>query len=182
MWVPIVVGMIGLVGVVAGQLVNAWREDRRWRREQEREDVRWARESKRESVKLDRDTKILIFGELLQSLNRAHSLLDRIREASGKEALKGITSEYLNNVHKIRAKAAEVQLICSPDMHRFFSKGMSDMWLLPAMMYGVDVDDPRTGEPAGTLSAEDAMDRISGFRSDFLRLARNELVIGATMR
>ena len=35
-WVPIVVGIIGLIGIVAGQLVNAWREDRRWRREQER--------------------------------------------------------------------------------------------------------------------------------------------------
>lgn len=176
-WVPIVVGVIGLVGVIAGQLVNAWREDRRWRREQEREDVRWARENKRESVKLDRDTKILIFGQLLQALNRAHSLLDRLRDLSGEEANKNRTSEYLENVNDIRVKAAEVQLICSSEMHRFFSQGMSDMWLLPAMMYGINVNDPKTGEPAGTLTPKEAMERISRFRGDFLRLARDELVI-----
>lgn len=37
-WVPIIVGVIGLIGVIAGQLVNAWREDRRWKREREREE------------------------------------------------------------------------------------------------------------------------------------------------
>lgn len=40
-WVPIVVGVIGLLGVVAGQLINTWREDRLWRRELDREEVRW---------------------------------------------------------------------------------------------------------------------------------------------
>ncbi|MET9259617.1 hypothetical protein [Amycolatopsis sp. NPDC004079] len=176
-WVPIVVGVLGLVGVIAGQLVNAWREDRRWHRELEREDVRWERENKRESAKLDRDTKILIFGQLLQALNRAHSLLERLRDASGRESTKNATSEYLGNVNDIREKAAEVQLICSAGMHRFFSEGMSDMWLLPAMMHGVDVNSPRTGESAGSLTPKEAMERISRFRSDFLRLARDELVI-----
>lgn len=176
-WVPIVVGVIGVVGVIAGQLVNAWREDRRWRREQEREDVRWARENKRESVKLDRDTKIVIFGQLLQALNRAHSLLDRLRDLSGEEASKNAASEYLENVNDIRLKAAEVQLICSTEMRLLFLQGMSNMWLLPAMMFGVKVNDPKTEEPAGTLTPKDAMERISRFRSDFLRLARDELVI-----
>lgn len=43
-WVPVVVAIVGLLGVLGAQLVAGWREDRRWRREQEREDVRWARE------------------------------------------------------------------------------------------------------------------------------------------
>ncbi|MDI5979851.1 hypothetical protein [Amycolatopsis magusensis] len=176
-WVPIVVGVIGLVGVIAGQLVSAWREDRRWRREQVREDMRWARENKRESVKLDRDTKSLIFGQLLQALNRSHSLLDRLRDLSGKESTKGATSEYLKNIDEIRAKVAEVQLICSADMHRLFSEGMPDMWLLPAMMYGINVKDPRAGESAGNLTPKEAMERISRFPGKFLRLARDELVI-----
>jgi hypothetical protein len=34
-WVPIIVGIIGLVSVVAGQLINAWREDRRLKRERD---------------------------------------------------------------------------------------------------------------------------------------------------
>lgn len=44
-WVPIAVGVIGVLGVISGQLINAWREDRRWKREQEREELRWQRES-----------------------------------------------------------------------------------------------------------------------------------------
>ncbi|GGS28286.1 hypothetical protein GCM10010171_21570 [Actinokineospora fastidiosa] len=39
--------MFGIVGVIAGQLVSAHREDVRWRREQDREDLRWERERAR---------------------------------------------------------------------------------------------------------------------------------------
>ncbi|MET9000772.1 hypothetical protein [Amycolatopsis sp. NPDC004169] len=46
-WVPIVVGIIGLVGVVTGQLINSRREDRRWEREAAREELRHRRESER---------------------------------------------------------------------------------------------------------------------------------------
>ncbi|MEU4520502.1 hypothetical protein AB0F52_17620 [Amycolatopsis sp. NPDC024027] len=45
--VPIVVGIIGLVGVVAGQLINSRREDRRWEREAAREELRHRRETER---------------------------------------------------------------------------------------------------------------------------------------
>ncbi|RSN36819.1 hypothetical protein DMC61_01665 [Amycolatopsis sp. WAC 04169] len=51
-WVPIVVGIIGLVGVVAGQLINSRREDRRWQREAAREELRHQRE--RDRVAADR--------------------------------------------------------------------------------------------------------------------------------
>lgn len=44
---PIVVGIIGLVGVVTGQLINSRREDRRWEREAAREELRHRRESER---------------------------------------------------------------------------------------------------------------------------------------
>jgi len=47
LWVPIVVGLIGLFGVLGAQLVAGWREDRRWRREVAREDLRWQRERER---------------------------------------------------------------------------------------------------------------------------------------
>ncbi|MGW3996828.1 hypothetical protein ACWEF6_25360 [Amycolatopsis sp. NPDC004772] len=46
-WVPIVVGIIGLVGVVTGQLINSRREDRRWEREAAREELRHRREVER---------------------------------------------------------------------------------------------------------------------------------------
>jgi hypothetical protein len=47
LWVPIVVGLFGLCGVLGAQLVAGWREDRRWRREMLREDQRWERERER---------------------------------------------------------------------------------------------------------------------------------------
>lgn len=43
-WVPVVVGLLGLAGVLGAQLIAGWREDRRWKREQQREDARWRRE------------------------------------------------------------------------------------------------------------------------------------------
>lgn len=47
LWVPIVVGLFGLGGVLGAQLIAGWREDRRWRRETQREDLRWQRERER---------------------------------------------------------------------------------------------------------------------------------------
>ena len=46
-WVPIIVGIIGLAGVVTGQLINSRREDRRWEREAAREELRHRRETER---------------------------------------------------------------------------------------------------------------------------------------
>ena len=47
LWVPIVVGLLGLCGVLGAQVVAGWREDRRWQREISREDLRWQREQER---------------------------------------------------------------------------------------------------------------------------------------
>lgn len=47
LWVPIVVGLFGLGGVLGAQLIAGWREDRRWRREVTREELRWQRERER---------------------------------------------------------------------------------------------------------------------------------------
>ncbi|WP_326565613.1 hypothetical protein VSH64_27515 [Amycolatopsis rhabdoformis] len=47
-WVPIVVAVLGILGVVSGQLINVWREERRWVREAARDDRRWARERRRD--------------------------------------------------------------------------------------------------------------------------------------
>jgi hypothetical protein len=44
LWIPIVVALVGLVGVLAAQVIASRREDKRWDREVHREDQRWARE------------------------------------------------------------------------------------------------------------------------------------------
>ncbi|MCE7010557.1 hypothetical protein LWC34_48310 [Kibdelosporangium philippinense] len=48
LWVTIAVALVGFAGVLSAQFVAAWREDRRWRRDQEREDKRWDRERVKE--------------------------------------------------------------------------------------------------------------------------------------
>jgi hypothetical protein len=64
-WVPIVVGLIGVAGVVAGQLVNGWRERRS-------EETRWRREQQRDA-RLDRlawrDKRLRVAVEFLVTLN-----------------------------------------------------------------------------------------------------------------
>jgi hypothetical protein len=48
LWVPIVVGLLGLAGVLGAQVVAGRREDRRWQRQTEQEELRWTRERERE--------------------------------------------------------------------------------------------------------------------------------------
>ncbi len=90
-WVPLVVALLGVVGIVAGQLVNAWREDRRWKREQQREELRWQRSKTTENAKLRlehaeqwREMKIRIYGDLLRLLQDVSSTfmtLDGLRSS-----------------------------------------------------------------------------------------------------
>ncbi|UMP05406.1 hypothetical protein [Amycolatopsis sp. EV170708-02-1] len=76
LWTPLVVALLGIIGVVAGQLVNAHREDRRWRREQVRDDVRWARERRRwaeeresETERYWRDQRLRIYTAFLAAIS-----------------------------------------------------------------------------------------------------------------
>lgn len=48
LWVPIIVALLGFIGVLGAQAIATWREDRRWQREAQREEVRWDRERTRE--------------------------------------------------------------------------------------------------------------------------------------
>lgn len=83
-WVPIVVGILGMVGVISGQLVSAWREQRR-------EDVRWRREREKEQLQRRRedhlhwrDKRWEVAVELMISLNKWRELIvDRLREQHG---------------------------------------------------------------------------------------------------
>lgn len=73
-WVPIVVGVIGLAGVIVGQLINTRRENIRWKREQEREELRWQHERDKDGAEREhrnmldwRDRKIEVYSELLSA-------------------------------------------------------------------------------------------------------------------
>lgn len=58
LWVTIMLGVIAVVGAVAGawggQIIAARRDDRRW----EREDIRWTREQEREDARRMHDSRI----------------------------------------------------------------------------------------------------------------------------
>lgn len=123
-WVPIVVGIIGLVGIVAGQLVNAWREDRRWRREREREELRWKREAEAEAVKRAHDSlidwrnrRISTYGEYLESI---HGLIKMATKATMHSAtidgINSFTREY-HECEKIYNDIGErVRLLASDEI------------------------------------------------------------------
>ncbi len=93
MWVPVVVGIIGLVGVLGAQLFAARREDQRWQREVHREDLRWQREREREEERRDHDLALALhsqqiscYGAFAGAVNAWHAELlraaDIIRSAA----------------------------------------------------------------------------------------------------
>ncbi|WP_215548371.1 hypothetical protein [Amycolatopsis sp. CA-230715] len=99
-WIPIIVGIIGLISVISGQLVNAWREDRRLRRDQEREEIRWNRELKKEfkKQKLEdsshwRDKRFHLYTELLSFTREAFRITSvRLMELKTGEIRSGDSS------------------------------------------------------------------------------------------
>jgi hypothetical protein len=48
LWVPVIVALLGFIGVLGAQAIAAWRDDRRWQQEAEREELRWNRDRARE--------------------------------------------------------------------------------------------------------------------------------------
>lgn len=93
-WVPIVVAVLGILGVVTGQLINLWREERRWERERSREDLRWERERRRDLDTQWRERRFDVHVEVLAafrdwegSLARAVAVRAAGHEPSGLDSL-----------------------------------------------------------------------------------------------
>lgn len=68
LWVTIAVALVGFSGVLCAQLIAAWREDRRWRREQEREELRWNRERTRELENRDYENRRDAYAKVVSAL------------------------------------------------------------------------------------------------------------------
>ncbi|WP_086845794.1 hypothetical protein [Amycolatopsis kentuckyensis] len=121
-WVPIVVGIIGLLGVVTGQLINSRREDRRWEREAAREELRHRRENERLAAERahaitlhwSQERKDAYAGLLKEADDYLRTLLKYV------EALehKGPTGEFLTLMSKHAQAAgsfhAVVDILASP--------------------------------------------------------------------
>ena len=131
-WVPIVVALLGLAGVIGGQIINAWREDRRWQREQRREDIRWQRQKLTENAKLRlehasqwRETKIRIYGELIAALGEQKSLRILITNAVvakmhkveiGGPDLKDLLQQEVPAMQATQKLVAEATLVAGDEM------------------------------------------------------------------
>jgi hypothetical protein len=83
-WVPIAVAVIGIIGVVAGQVFSSWRDDSRWRRELRREDTRALREIEAAQLARDHDLRIHWIDQRLDAytacLSAYKEWLDILRE------------------------------------------------------------------------------------------------------
>ncbi|MFJ5993161.1 hypothetical protein [Lentzea sp. NPDC092896] len=122
-----IVGVLGIAGVIGGQLVNAWREDRRWRRENEREDLRWRRENEREQVKSVhqdvlhwREKRLNYYGEYMALLDEWQELLrgPLVDVLSGEVVSVEVGERTTEITRRARAALGRILLIASEEVRK----------------------------------------------------------------
>ncbi|GAA4020376.1 hypothetical protein GCM10022247_50460 [Allokutzneria multivorans] len=106
LWVPIVVGLLGLFGALGAQLVGGWREDRRWRREVEREDRRWERE--REARRYE--ARAQAYTDLVSAVESFDWVLYQARKSPSAEVmaeLRVVSTQARNSLGGVNVHAPE---------------------------------------------------------------------------
>ncbi|MGW4796469.1 hypothetical protein ACWEPC_29010 [Nonomuraea sp. NPDC004297] len=142
-WVPLVVAVLGILGLVIGQLVNAWREDRRWQRELVREDVRWQREQERELARHVRETEAHWREERLAAYAHFAEIMDTWRDLlvsaieqqlAGESAAEEEFAKMEALTQRATASLTKILLVGSSDMqaqcHELFALYGSSYWVL----------------------------------------------------
>lgn len=81
LWVPVVVALLGLAGVLGAQLIAGWREDRRWRRETEREELRWNREREKDRENRSYEGRAKAYAEVIGAIESFDWVLYDARRA-----------------------------------------------------------------------------------------------------
>ncbi len=81
LWVPMVVAVLGLGGVLGAQAIAGWREDKRWRRETEREELRWGRERERERESRSYEGRAKAYAEVIGAIESFDWVLYDARRA-----------------------------------------------------------------------------------------------------
>jgi hypothetical protein len=106
-WVPIVVGVIGCVGIIAGQLVNAWREDRRWnlRVHQDEYERRIGR-------------RFEVYAEMATALSKAIGLMGRLEKThkSPEPDLTPLHADFVKTAIEIDEAMGKVRLVGSEEI------------------------------------------------------------------
>jgi hypothetical protein len=180
-WVPIIVGLIGLIGVVAGQFVNSWREDRRWKREQGREDLRWKRQREMDLIKLKqenkaqwRETRLEIYADLLTGTDRMMIPMSRMSTLRTYEEVQAFTVDKFKEPYLSLLKSvSKVTLIGSKELESLvheYQFHVTKTWQRLGAMSG-----------QGQTSEEDdrwlifQLDPIVTYRMKVIELVRQEL-------
>lgn len=181
-WVPIIVGVIGFLGVIAGQLINAWRE-------QKREELRWKRESQRESMKLRhenvaqwRETRLSAYTTLLDSVNQVYSILKRGHVALTREESNTEFEEFRKALMRMREAESSVTLVGTKKLFAYMERDARLPDLVFILMFR------RIGkERGGDLSQEErnhwtfALESIEDYRSRLVDILRDELGTNAAV-
>ncbi|RZQ65771.1 hypothetical protein [Amycolatopsis suaedae] len=174
LWVPIVVGLLGLAGVIGAQLVAGWREDRRWRRETAREELRWQRERERERENRSYEGRAQAYAEVVGAIEAFDWVLYRAREIADGQLDEHLEAELREvaarardslgtiNVHApesvrrmlresmLRRSTVAIGLLNTPrhpDEQRLWDEGLREYRLLRAAMrrdLGLDAEDDAT--------------------------------------
>lgn len=121
-WVPIVVAILGIIGVLIGQSFNARRDDRRWNREIDREDDRVRRELETARIARDHELRIRWIDQRLDAYTECLSAykewldilqeeLTRLRAARGDDEL------------GIRSRACHAAVVASVDRVHIIGSG-----------------------------------------------------------
>jgi hypothetical protein len=81
LWVPVIVALLGLAGVLGAQVIAGWREDRRWRRETEREELRWTRERDKDRENRSYEGRAKAYAEVIGAVESFDWVLYDARRA-----------------------------------------------------------------------------------------------------
>jgi len=97
-WVPLVVAILGLGGVLISQVLAGRREDARWQRERAREQDRWDREDSARSYEHSRAAYVAFFTEYNERWNAI--ALAQMQIGPGSEPLE----DYLNGLYDLASQ------------------------------------------------------------------------------
>jgi hypothetical protein len=111
-WIPILVGILGIIGVIAGQMVNVVREGRQWTREQEKEKIKLDH-----SDTLDwRKIRLASYSKFLAiTKDGSHKLALSSLYINSREGLDEARQYASELTEKIEELAAEISLLGSPE-------------------------------------------------------------------
>lgn len=146
MWVPIAVGIIGLVGVLGTQLFAARREDQRWRRDLHREDLRWQRERERERERRDHDValqlhsrQISCYGQFAGAVNAWNAELIRAADIVRSAAATDHLRTRLRELRQLAEESlATMEIVGSESVRQAGRKAVDALNELESVLVGRD--------------------------------------------